>query len=145
VKDAPHSHGAQSRSHPCTSSHQGRRCSCTSTRRNTCAREMGGGTRGGRRYNREEGGSTTPVCCSPLCLPSPPSFWRSLLEHADSSSMNCSLPRTDLSSRYSSSSSTLRSRGSSRTDDPVLSLHLVRAALLCVALPPDVLPLGDKG
>jgi hypothetical protein len=48
-------YGAQSRSHPCLSSYQDRRCSCTSTRRNTCAREMGGGTRwGGRRYNREE-------------------------------------------------------------------------------------------
>jgi hypothetical protein len=58
--------------------------------------------------------------------------------------MNRSLPRTDLSSRYSSSSSTPRSRGSSKTDSPVLSLHLFRAALLCVALPPDVLPLGDN-
>jgi hypothetical protein len=52
--------------------------------------------------------------------------------------MNCSLPRNDLSSRNSSSSSTPRSRGSSKTYDPVLSLHLFRATLLRVALPPDV-------
>jgi hypothetical protein len=46
----------QSRSHPCISSYHGRRCSCTSTRRNTCTRGMGGGTRDqgrGRKYNRE--------------------------------------------------------------------------------------------
>jgi hypothetical protein len=73
-----HTYGAHSRSRPCTrpmhlepqfqqllqrqslqrgqlriSSHQGCRCSCTSTRRNICARgggstRMGGGTRGGR-------------------------------------------------------------------------------------------------
>ena len=98
---------------------------------------------GGRRYNREEGGNTTPASCSPRCLPSPSAFRRSLLD-ADSSSMNCSLPRKDLSSRNSSSSSTPRSRGSSKTDDPVLSLHLFRATLLRVALPPDVLPLGDN-
>jgi hypothetical protein len=61
AKDAPHPDGAQSRSHPCTSSYQGRRCSCTSARRNACARGVGGGTRGGRRYNREEGGNTAPA------------------------------------------------------------------------------------
>jgi hypothetical protein len=44
LKDAPHPCGAQSRSHLCTSSYQGRRCSCTSARRNACAR--GGGVGG---------------------------------------------------------------------------------------------------
>jgi hypothetical protein len=53
AKDAPHPYGAQSRSHPCTSSYQ--------ARRNACARGVEGGTRGGRRYNREVGGNITPA------------------------------------------------------------------------------------
>jgi hypothetical protein len=54
---------AAGRGEPCRgqlriSCHHGRRCSCTSTQRNACARGMRGGTKGGRRCNREEGGGT---------------------------------------------------------------------------------------
>jgi hypothetical protein len=68
VKDAPHTYGAQNRSHPCISSYHGRRCSCTSTRRNTCARGMGGGTRGRKevqqRRRRQHYPRLTPVHCA---------------------------------------------------------------------------------